>query len=97
MTYYDYFATGLLGAVYLLIGLPFVRLARWTEQRMTVDAMTQKVVMLHGRSEIGVNQLERRFVLPGDARFLRILGNAFTAASLAGCGKKDFPHPAPSL
>ena len=39
MTYYDYFGTGLLvGAVYLLIGLPFVRLARWTEQRMTVDA-----------------------------------------------------------
>jgi polar amino acid transport system substrate-binding protein len=30
-TYYDYFGTGLLvGAVYLLIGLPFVRLARWT-------------------------------------------------------------------
>jgi polar amino acid transport system substrate-binding protein len=37
-TYYDYFGTGLLvGAVYLLIGLPFVRLARWTEQRMAVD------------------------------------------------------------
>lgn len=34
-TYYDYFGTGLLiGAVYLLIGLPFVRLARWTERRM---------------------------------------------------------------
>ncbi|MGO9602624.1 MAG: ABC transporter substrate-binding protein/permease [Candidatus Binataceae bacterium] len=40
-TYYDYFGTGLLvGAVYLLIGLPFVRLARWTEQRLTVDAHT---------------------------------------------------------
>ncbi len=34
-TYYDYFGTGILiGAVYLLIGLPFVRLARWTEARM---------------------------------------------------------------
>jgi polar amino acid transport system substrate-binding protein len=37
-TYYDYFGTGLLvGAVYLLIGLPFVRLARWTEKRLAVD------------------------------------------------------------
>lgn len=34
-TYYDYFGTGILiGLVYLLIGLPFVRLARWTETRM---------------------------------------------------------------
>jgi polar amino acid transport system substrate-binding protein len=40
-TYYDYFGTGLLvGAVYLLIGLPFVRLARWTEDRLKVDAHT---------------------------------------------------------
>lgn len=38
-TYYDYFGTGLLvGAVYLLIGLPFVRLARWTERHLNVDA-----------------------------------------------------------
>lgn len=37
-TYYDYFGTGLLvAAIYLLIGLPFVRLARWTEQRLAVD------------------------------------------------------------
>lgn len=37
-TYYDYFGTGLLvAAVYLLLGLPFVRLARWTEQRLAVD------------------------------------------------------------
>ncbi|MBN9524596.1 MAG: ABC transporter permease subunit [Alphaproteobacteria bacterium] len=34
-TYYDYFGTGILiGLVYLLIGLPFVRLARWTEARL---------------------------------------------------------------
>lgn len=35
---FDYFGTGLLiAAIYLLIGLPFVRLARWTEQRLAVD------------------------------------------------------------
>ncbi|OYX70968.1 MAG: amino acid ABC transporter permease [Rhizobiales bacterium 32-66-11] len=32
-TYYDYFGTGLLvAAIYLLIGLPFVRLAKWAER-----------------------------------------------------------------
>ncbi|MGE9297269.1 MAG: amino acid ABC transporter permease, partial [Puniceicoccales bacterium] len=37
-TYYDYFGVGLLVAtIYLLIGLPFVRLARWTEAKLTVD------------------------------------------------------------
>ena len=36
---FDYFGTGLLvAAIYLLIGLPFVRLARWTEQRLAVDS-----------------------------------------------------------
>jgi polar amino acid transport system substrate-binding protein len=44
-TYYDYFGTGLLvGAVYLLIGLPFVRLARWTERRLNVDARIRRPV-----------------------------------------------------
>ncbi len=44
-TYYDYFGTGLLvGAVYLLIGLPFVRLARWTERRLNVDARIRQPV-----------------------------------------------------
>nr|WP_246091511.1 ABC transporter substrate-binding protein/permease [Swingsia samuiensis] len=34
-TYYDYFGTGLMvGAAYLLLGLPFVRLARFVEKRM---------------------------------------------------------------
>ncbi|MGH8046068.1 MAG: ABC transporter substrate-binding protein/permease [Chthoniobacterales bacterium] len=34
---FDYFGTGLLiAALYLLIGLPFVRLARWTESRLAV-------------------------------------------------------------
>jgi len=39
-TYYDYFGTGLLvAAIYLLLGLPFVRLARWTERRLSVHAV----------------------------------------------------------
>src|SRR5207249_3897236 len=37
-TYYDYFGVGLLtAAIYFLLGLPFVRLARWAEARMAVD------------------------------------------------------------
>ena len=37
-TYYDYFGIGIIiAAIYLLIGLPFVRLARWTEKRLAVD------------------------------------------------------------
>lgn len=41
-TYYDYFGTGILVAViYLLLGLPFVRLARWTEKRLAVDRQTR--------------------------------------------------------
>ena len=36
-TYYDYLGTGLLvGAAYLLLGLPFVRLARLAERRLSV-------------------------------------------------------------
>lgn len=35
-TYYDYFGTGILvGAMYLLLGLPFVRLARWAEAKVS--------------------------------------------------------------
>ncbi|GAN54910.1 ABC transporter substrate-binding protein/permease [Tanticharoenia sakaeratensis] len=34
-TYYDYLGPGLMvGAAYLVLGLPFVRLARWAERRM---------------------------------------------------------------
>ena len=37
-TYYDYFGTGIVVAViYLLLGLPFVRLALWTEARLAVS------------------------------------------------------------
>jgi polar amino acid transport system substrate-binding protein len=36
---FDYFGAGLLvAAIYLLIGLPFVRLARFTEERLAVDS-----------------------------------------------------------
>ena len=35
---FDYFGTGLMiAAIYLLIGLPFVRLARYTEEKLAVD------------------------------------------------------------
>jgi polar amino acid transport system substrate-binding protein len=37
-TYYDYIGIGLLtAAIYFLLGLPFVRLARWAEVKMAVD------------------------------------------------------------
>lgn len=39
---FDYFGTGLLvAAIYLLIGLPFVRLARYTEEKLAVDKRPQ--------------------------------------------------------
>jgi polar amino acid transport system substrate-binding protein len=42
-TYYDYFGTGILvAAMYLLIGLPFVRLARWTEKRLAMEHPQQR-------------------------------------------------------
>jgi hypothetical protein len=35
---FDYFGTGILiASVYFLIGFPFVRLGRWTEERLAVD------------------------------------------------------------
>src|ERR1051326_7081559 len=37
-TYYDYIGVGLLtAAIYFLMGLPFVRLARWVELRLATD------------------------------------------------------------
>lgn len=37
-TYYDYIGVGLLAAaIYFLMGLPFVRLARWAEKRLATD------------------------------------------------------------
>ena len=40
-TYYDYFGTGIVVAlIYLLLGLPFVRLARWAEARFAASLGT---------------------------------------------------------
>ena len=37
-TYYDYIGAGILtAAIYFLMGLPFVRLARWAERRLATD------------------------------------------------------------
>jgi len=37
-TYYDYIGAGILtAAIYFLMGLPFVRLARWAENRLATD------------------------------------------------------------
>ncbi|HEU0175436.1 MAG TPA: ABC transporter substrate-binding protein/permease [Blastocatellia bacterium] len=37
-TYYDYIGAGILtAAIYFLMGLPFVRLARWVEKRLAID------------------------------------------------------------
>src|ERR1041384_2213623 len=37
-TYYDYIGIGILtAAIYFLLGLPFVRIARWAENRLAVD------------------------------------------------------------
>lgn len=41
-TYYDYFGTGIIVAIiYLLLGLPFVRLARWAEKRLNTHLRSQ--------------------------------------------------------
>jgi len=51
-TYYDYIGIGLLtAAIYFVLGLPFVRLARWTEARMAVD---RRVAMTARRRWFGV-------------------------------------------
>lgn len=40
-TYYDYIGVGLLtAAIYFLLGLPFVQLARWAERKLTFDQTT---------------------------------------------------------
>lgn len=41
-TYYDYIGVGLLtAALYFLMGLPFVRLARWAERRLATDRLAR--------------------------------------------------------
>jgi polar amino acid transport system substrate-binding protein len=40
-TYYDYIGVGILtAAIYFLLGLPFVRLARWAEEKLAFDKAT---------------------------------------------------------
>jgi polar amino acid transport system substrate-binding protein len=51
-TYYDYIGVGILTAgIYFLLGLPFVRLARWAEARLAVD---KRVVLPARRRWFGV-------------------------------------------
>ena len=51
-TYYDYVGVGLLtAAIYFLMGLPFVRLARWAEARMDAGAPSLRSA---GRRWLGV-------------------------------------------
>jgi polar amino acid transport system substrate-binding protein len=51
-TYYDYIGVGILtAAIYFLMGLPFVRLARWAEARMATD---KRVVVTAKRRWFGV-------------------------------------------
>ncbi len=51
-TYYDYIGVGILtAAIYFLMGLPFVRLARWAENRMATD---KRIVVTSRRRWFGV-------------------------------------------
>jgi polar amino acid transport system substrate-binding protein len=51
-TYYDYIGAGILtAAIYFLMGLPFVRLARWVEKRLATD---RRVVVTAKRRRFGV-------------------------------------------
>lgn len=44
-TYYDYFGTGLLVAsIYLLIGLPFIKIARHLEKRLNVELKQKNII-----------------------------------------------------
>jgi polar amino acid transport system substrate-binding protein len=51
-TYYDYIGVGILtAAIYFLMGLPFVRLARWAEKRLATD---KRVVVPAKKRWLGV-------------------------------------------
>ncbi len=51
-TYYDYIGAGILtAAIYFLMGLPFVRLARWAEAKLATD---KRVASSAGRRWFGV-------------------------------------------
>jgi len=51
-TYYDYIGVGILtAAIYFIMGLPFVRLARWAEAQLATD---KRVVVTPKRRWFGV-------------------------------------------
>jgi polar amino acid transport system substrate-binding protein len=51
-TYYDYIGVGILtAAIYFLMGLPFVRLARWAERRLATD---KRVAVTAKRRWLGI-------------------------------------------
>lgn len=51
-TYYDYIGVGVMtAAIYFLMGLPFVRLARWAERRLATD---QRVAVTAKKRWLGV-------------------------------------------
>ncbi|MCG3162367.1 MAG: Membrane-bound lytic murein transglycosylase F [Acidobacteria bacterium] len=51
-TYYDYIGVGVMtAAIYFLMGLPFVRLARWAEKRLATD---QRVAVTAKKRWLGV-------------------------------------------
>jgi polar amino acid transport system substrate-binding protein len=44
-TYYDYFGTGVLVAmIYLLLGLPFIRIAKHFERKLNVELKQKKYI-----------------------------------------------------
>jgi len=54
-TYYDYIGVGILTAgIYLLMGLPFVRLARWAEERLATDTRFTGAIGASRRRWFGV-------------------------------------------
>ncbi len=54
-TYYDYIGAGILtAAIYFLMGLPFVRLARWAENRLATDKRVVASVATAKKRWLGV-------------------------------------------
>ncbi len=49
-TYYDYLGTGIITAIlYLLLGLPFIRIARYFERRLAVERKDLQNIKMEGR------------------------------------------------
>ena len=68
-TYYDYIGAGILtAAIYFLMGLPFVRLARWAENRLATD---KRVVTTTKKRWLGVGSQACVTQFLGTHRFQR--------------------------